>query len=84
MNDLEGVSPPPTLADPFFEEVAARRQARQAILDFQRGAELGSHAQEAQALARLEGIEIQAREDSRAAGISRCALVLPPISELTG
>lgn len=82
VNDLEGVSAPPTTFDAFLAEVAVRRRARLEVLALQRSIELGDQSKEASAIAALETLEAESRELARQSGILRCMRILPPAREL--
>lgn len=82
VNDLESVTPPQARTEDFLAEISVRRRAGPEILALQRTIELHRPAKEAEAIADLEALEVQSRELSRSAGISRCIRILPPTSRL--
>jgi hypothetical protein len=82
LNDLEGISAPPTRFDDFLDELATRRQLRTEVLALQKSAELGDRGGEATAMANIEHLEAESRELSREAGIVRCMSALPKVREL--
>lgn len=83
VNDLESITPPPSRAAAFLAEVSVRRRTGPEVLALQRAIELHRLGAEAKVIAELEGLERQAREQSRSAEITRCTRVLPPLAELT-
>ena len=82
VNDLESVTPPPTMAKDFLAEVSVRQRTRPEVLTLQRAIELHRLGEEAEAIDRLEALEVQSRELSRSAGIFRCIRILPSTSQL--
>jgi hypothetical protein len=82
VNDLEGVTPPPSRAKDFLDEVAVRRQAGPAVLSLQQALESRGSAHLARAIARIASLEGESREFSRSAGIVRCMKLLPATSVL--
>lgn len=82
LNDLEGITAPPTRFDGFLDELATRRQLRNEVLALQGSAELGNRGDEAAAVANIERLEAESRELSREIGIVRCMRALPDVGEL--
>ena len=84
VNDLESITPPQVRAKDFLSEVSVRRRTGSEILALQRAIELHRLSEKAEAIAELEALEVQSRELSRSAGISRCMRILPSPSQLIG
>jgi hypothetical protein len=82
LNDLEGITAPPTRFDGFLDELATRRQLRGDVLALQRSVELGERGDEAASIANIERLESESRELSREIGIVRCISALPDVREL--
>jgi hypothetical protein len=82
LNDLEGITAPPTRFDGFLDELATRRQLRSDVLALQRSVELGNRGDKATALADVERLEAESRELSREIGIVRCMRALPDVRDL--
>jgi hypothetical protein len=77
VNDLESITPPPSRAPAFLEEVSVRRRAGTEVLALQRAVESHDVSAEAREVADLTALESQSRELSRSAGIARCVKMLP-------
>lgn len=77
IGDLSGVTPPPSLAAAFADEIQNRRDIAGYLLDLQRAFELGNETTQARVKARLATAEARATGLSRALGLAKCAPVLP-------
>lgn len=77
INDLEGVTPPATLAESFTEEISVRDRIRKALLEVQSAREMGNAAAQARALVVIDSAERAAVEAAHALGLRGCAPVLP-------
>ncbi|MBA3867093.1 MAG: hypothetical protein H0X42_12240 [Solirubrobacterales bacterium] len=84
VNDLESITPPPSRTGPFLAEVSVRRRAGPEVFDLMRAIELHHPTAQANAIAKLEGLEAESRELSQAAGIVRCIRILPATVQLIG
>jgi hypothetical protein len=82
INDLEGITAPPTKFEGFLAELATRRQLRAEVLDLQKSIELGDRGQVSGAIANIEELEAESRELSREVGLVRCIKAAPNAREL--
>jgi hypothetical protein len=78
INDLEGVTAPPSLTDQFREEIAQRRRIREGPLELQRAGEMGDLRSRAAATVALAAGEEAAFKTDHELGLRRCSPVLPP------
>jgi hypothetical protein len=77
INDLEGTTPPTSLAGRYTEEIAVRKQVQGALLEIQRAGETGDLVTRSEAVATLDSAEDEASELGHELGLRRCSRVLP-------
>jgi hypothetical protein len=77
VGDLSGVTPPPSLATAFADEIQNRRAITDYLLDLQRAFEIGNESDQARVKVKLASAEARAIELNRALGLAGCAPVMP-------
>jgi len=79
VRDLSSVTPPPSMAEAFADEIWNRRGVAADLLDLQRAFEIGDKAGQGRAKAKLATAEAKGDELNRSLGLAKCAPILPSL-----